>query len=59
MVVPPVCRARQIHHALEQALVQRGHHSYLLDGATSAPRAERKASKLFEAGRDENIRRRG
>jgi bifunctional enzyme CysN/CysC len=45
-------------NALEQALVQRGHHSYLLDG-DNVRHGLNKDLDFSEAGREENIRRIG
>ena len=45
-------------NALEQALVQRGHHSYLLDG-DNVRHGLNKDLDFSEAGRNENIRRIG
>src|SRR5688572_30121977 len=45
-----------IANALEQALVQRGHHSYLLDG-DNVRHGLNKDLDFSEAGREENIRR--
>src|SRR6188768_3519728 len=47
-----------IANALEQALVQRGHHSYLLDG-DNIRHGLNKDLDFSEAGRNENIRRIG
>jgi len=47
-----------IANALEQALVQRGHHSYLLDG-DNVRHGLNKDLDFSEAGRNENIRRIG
>ena len=47
-----------IANALEQALVQRGHHSYLLDG-DNMRHGLNKDLDFSEAGRNENIRRIG
>jgi bifunctional enzyme CysN/CysC len=47
-----------IANALEQALVQRGHHSYLLDG-DNVRHGLNKDLDFTEAGRNENIRRIG
>jgi len=47
-----------ISNALEQALVQRGHHSYLLDG-DNIRHGLNKDLDFSEAGRNENIRRIG
>jgi bifunctional enzyme CysN/CysC len=47
-----------VANALEQALVQRGHHSYLLDG-DNVRHGLNKDLDFSEAGRNENIRRIG
>jgi bifunctional enzyme CysN/CysC len=47
-----------ISNALEQALVQRGHHSYLLDG-DNVRHGLNKDLDFSDAGRNENIRRIG
>ena len=47
-----------IANALEQALVQRGHHSYLLDG-DNIRHGLNKDLDFSDAGREENIRRIG